>query len=169
VTRTAKIALIVSALMILCVGGACLTVMGIGPAANTLMGCADSTAPTVGTVKDDPRRIPQLFPAIVAADIASTHWQARDARPHPCPEIGPMDQIYSGFVTLIPETAQRYRAEYTWVPGEPPDVPEDLRAYAPADPHWRRSAEFDRDVAGTVPTFLFDEATGTLWFTKILG
>ena len=163
-TRNTKIALVVSGLTLLCVVGVCGAAIAVRTALPSVMGCTDATKPTVSSVVDRPEHIKELFPKL--GPLTAVHWQEREARPRTCPEIGPMDYILTGFAVLAPETATDYRQRYTWTAATPPDVPADLRAFAPASPQWTFSDDFDRDIAGVTPMFHFDRASGTLYFTR---
>ena len=163
-TRSTKIALVVSGLTLLCVVGVCGAAVAARTALPSLMGCKDATAPTVSSVVDRPEHIRELFPKL--GSVTAVHWQEREARPRTCPEIGPMDYILSGFAVLAPETATEYRQRYTWTAATAPEVPADLRTFAPTSPQWTSSADFDRDISGGQPVFRFDHDSGTLYFTR---
>jgi hypothetical protein len=163
VSRSSKVAVVVAALAVFCAAGAVVIAIQLAPALTGLAGCEDATAPVVSEVRDDAKRVGELFTKL--GEFTATHWQVREARPRTCPEFGPMDYVYSGFVTLAPATIEAYRRDHQWAGAEPPDVPPDLRRYIPAAPTWQRSATFDEAVAGAGPVFLLDAASATLYFT----
>jgi hypothetical protein len=111
----------------------------------------------VGPVKDDPARIAELFPAV--GPVAATHWQAREARPAGCFDIGPMDYVYEGLFTLPPAAL----AGYDWEPADPRVLPA-LSGYAPPDARWRRSRAFDIHVTASGGALFFTDAGGTVYF-----
>jgi hypothetical protein len=165
VRRSSKIAVAVAAVAVFCAAGAAVVAIQLVPALTGLAGCEDATTPVAGEVRDDVKRIGELFPKL--GEVASAHWQAREARPRTCPEFGPMDYVYSGFVELVPATLAAYRRAHTWTSADAPDVPEDLRKFAPAAPSWQHSATFDQAIAGAAPVFRLDSASGTLYFNAI--
>ena len=151
--RSAKIALLVSGAVLACV----LAICGVGLALRDwvpgLTGCEDVDKPTKNAVITQKVRIEQMWPQL--APIQQVHWQEHEARARSCPEIGPMDYIMDGFAVL---TAERAEALPATTAAAAPEVPDDLRPFAPADPHWLK-------VDGT--TLLLDRASATVYFTRI--
>ncbi|GAA3249304.1 hypothetical protein ACFO1B_47050 [Dactylosporangium siamense] len=149
--RSAKIALLVAGAVLACV----LAVCGVGLALRDwvpgLTGCEDVNKPTKGAVVTQKVRIEQMWPQL--APIQQVHWQEHEARARSCPEIGPMDYVMDGFAVI---TAERAGALPATTAATPPEVPDDLRPFAPADPHWLK-------VDGT--TLLLDKASSTVYFT----
>jgi hypothetical protein len=153
VNRTAKIALLVSGGVLACLFASCGVVLALRDWVPGLAGCEDLDQPTKGSVVTQRVRIEQMWPQL--APIQQVHWQEREARARSCPEIGPMDYIMDGFAVL---TAERAQALPATTAAAPPDVPDDLRPFAPADPDWRT-------VDGT--DLLLDRASATVYFTHI--
>jgi hypothetical protein len=164
-SRRTRIAIVVAAIAVFCAAGAVVVAIQLAPTLTGLAGCEDATAPAVSEVRDDAKRVGELFPRL--GEFTATHWQFREARPRTCPEFGPMDYVYSGFVTLAPATLEAYRRDHKWAAADAPDVPPDLREYAPGAPNWQRSTTFDQAVAGAAPVFRLDAASGTLYFNMI--
>jgi hypothetical protein len=167
VSRSAKIAILVSAVVLVCLAGTCVGVLAFGPGLPTLFGCRDAATPAVGPLRDTPDRVRQMYPKLEG--VTAAHWQVREAVPRTCPDIGPMDYRTNGFVVLSADRVASYRAAFTWSPADAPDVPADLRPFAPASPRWEASDAFDREIAGDNSTFVLDPSTGTLYFTHQTG
>jgi hypothetical protein len=152
VTRPARIALLITAAVSACV----LAVCGVGLALRDwvpgLAGCEDTTKPSKTAVFTEKARIQQLYPQL--NPIQSVHWQEHEARARSCPEIGPMDYEMNGFAVLTPDRAAA-APDGTAAPA--PDVPADLRPFAPPAPHWL-------DVGDGL---LLDRASATVYFTRI--
>src|SRR5262249_1581314 len=110
-----------------------------------------------GPVKDDPARIVQMFPAV--GPVTAAHWQARQARPEGCFDIGPMDYVYEGLFTLPPAAL----AGYDWQPTDPQGLPA-LAGYAPPGAAWRHSAAFDTHVIESGAARFFTDPGGTIYF-----
>ena len=140
-TRPAKIALLITAAVVACVAAACGVATALKDWVPGLAGCADPTRPTRTAVFTEPARIEQLYPQL--KPIRSVHWQEREARVRQCPEIGPMDYEMNGLVVTA--------ASLTGPPvAKDPDIPADLRPFAPPSPHWLDVGDgllFDRDSA----------------------
>jgi hypothetical protein len=153
VNRTAKIALLVSGVMLACVLASCGVVLALRDWVPGLTGCEDVDKPTKGGVVTATVRIEQMWPQL--APIQQVHWQEHEARARSCPEIGPMDYVMDGFAVI---TAERAAALPATTAAQPPQVPEDLRPFAPADPQWLR-------VDGTTG-LLLDKASATVYFTR---
>jgi len=149
VTRPAKIALLITAAVSACV----LAVCGVGLALRDwvpgLAGCADTTKPPKTAVFTETTRIEQLYPQL--RPIRTVHWQEHEARARSCPEIGPMDYEMNGFAVLTPDVAASFTATTA---AATPDVPEDLRPFAPTNPSWV-------DLGGGL---LLDHASATVYF-----
>jgi hypothetical protein len=165
VSRKSKIAIVVAAVAVFCAAGAVVVAIQLVPALTGLAGCEDATTPVVGEVRDDTKRVGELFPKL--GEVTGTHWQSREARPRTCPEFGPMDYVYSGFVTLAPAALEAYRRDHTWEDAPTPDVQPDLLQYAPPNAKWQRSGTFDQAIASVTPVFLLDAVSGTLYFSAI--
>ncbi len=150
--RTAKIALLVSGAVIACLLASCGVVLALRDWVPGLTGCEDVNTPTKGAVVTQKIRIEQMWPQL--APIQQVHWQEHEARARSCPEIGPMDYVMQGFAVL---TAERAQALPATTAAAAPDVPEDLRPFAPADPAWLK-------VDGT--DLLLDRASATVYFTR---
>ena len=150
--RTAKIALLVSGAVLACVLASCGVVLALRDWVPGLTGCEDTSKPTKNGVITSTIRIEQMWPQL--APIEQVHWQEHEARARSCPEIGPMDYVMDGFAVI---TAERAGALPATAAAQPPDVPEDLRPFAPADPDWLR-------VDGT--DLLLDKASATVYFTR---
>jgi hypothetical protein len=128
--------------------------VGTAVACDSVMDCNNTAK--VGPVKDDPARIAQLFPAI--GPVTAAHWQAREARPAGCFDIGPMDYVYEGLFTLPPTPLDWYG----WQPADPHVLPA-LAGYAPPGAEWRHSKAFDvRMLASGAAEFF--EARGIVYF-----
>jgi hypothetical protein len=162
VSRKAKIAVVITGLTLLLCGGGCLASFALGPSLPALVGCDEGGRRPVGTVIDRPQRLRELYPKLGA--MTTVHWQEREGRPRRCPEPGPMPIITSGLIVFAPDVAERYRTTYTWTDTASPDVPEDLRGYAPKSAHWSSSPAFSQDFAGTGDKIAFDTSSGTLYF-----
>jgi len=128
--------------------------VGTAVACDSVMDCGNTAK--VGPVKDDPARIAQLFPAV--GPVTATHWQAREARPAGCVDIGPMDYVYEGLFTLRPAALDGY----DWEPADPQVLPA-LSGYAPPGATWRHSRAFDTHVVASGAA-RFYEAGGTVYF-----
>ncbi|MGI5246942.1 hypothetical protein [Dactylosporangium sp. CA-139066] len=150
-TRPAKIALLITAAVIACVAAACGVATQLKDWLPGLAGCADPTKPTKTAVFTEPARIEQMYPRL--KPIRSVHWQEREARPRQCPEIGPMDYEMNGLVVTDQATATSLAAAAT--PASAPDIPADLRPFAPPAPHWL-------DIGDGL---LLDQAGATVYFT----
>jgi hypothetical protein len=164
VTRTARIAIIVSAVVLVCTIGTCVVVLTLAPTLTELAGCPTSAQPEMSGVYDDAKRVRQLLPAL--GEPESAHWRWREVRPRTCPEIAPMDVIFEGFAVLPPDRLAALQAGYPWEPTAAPEVPAELAAHAPAAPAWRRSAAFN----SAAQTLLWlDPASRTAYFTHLQG
>jgi len=152
VNRTTKIALIVSGALLACLVAACGVVLALGDLVPGLAGCDELDKPTKTAVITSKIRIEQQWPQL--APIQQVHWQEHEARARSCPEIGPMDYTMDGFAVLTAEQAEALPATGA---AAAPQVPEDLRPFAPAAPSWLR-------VDGT--DLLLDRATATVYFTR---
>ncbi|MET7421397.1 hypothetical protein [Dactylosporangium sp. NPDC005555] len=150
--RTAKIALIVTGVVLACVIASCGVVLALRDWVPGLAGCEDVDTPTKTAVITTKTRIEQQWPQL--APIQQVHWQEHEARARSCPEIGPMDYTMDGFAVLTPERAGALPAT---VAAAAPEVPDDLRPFAPAAPSWLR-------VDGT--DLLLDKASATVYFTR---
>lgn len=156
-TRRARIALIISGLVVFALVAVCVVVSSLGSTMSLAFGCTAATAPVTGGVVAQPARVHELLPKL--APVTGAHWQDRELRVRLCPDVGPMTHETSGFAVL----AVGDRAGYSWASASPPDVPEDLRRFAPAAPEWTDSPAFDTAMGSG--TFRFDRASGTLFFT----
>jgi hypothetical protein len=152
VNRTAKIALLVSGAVLACLLASCGVVLALRDWVPGLTGCEDPDKPTKNGVITSKIRIEQMWPQL--APIQQVHWQEHEARARSCPEIGPMDYVMDGFAVI---TAERARALPATTAAAAPEVPEDLRPFAPAAPAWRK-------VDGT-DELLLDLASATVYFT----
>ncbi|GAA4246919.1 hypothetical protein [Dactylosporangium darangshiense] len=150
-TRPAKIALFVTAAVIACVVAACGVASVFKDWVPGLAGCADPTKPTKTAVFTEPARIRQMYPEL--EPIQSVHWQEHEARPRACPEIGPMDYEMNGLVVVT--DAKAAELSTTASPAPSPDIPEDLRPFAPPSPQWQQIG----------PGLLLDRASRTVYFT----
>jgi len=156
VTTKARIALIISGLVVFAVLAVCVVVSSLGSTMSAAFGCTAATAPVVGEVVQQPQRVRELLPAL--GTVSGAHWQDRELRVRLCPDAGPMTHETTGFAVL----AAADRTRYTWQPATAPDVPEDLRRFAPTAPQWTDAAGFD--AAMGPGTFRYDRASGTLFF-----
>jgi hypothetical protein len=156
VTTRTRIALVISGLVVMALLAVCVVVSSLGSTTSVAFGCTAETAPVVGGVVQQPQRVHELLPAL--GPISDAHWQDRELRVRLCPDVGPMTHETSGFVVL----AAADRTRYVWQPATAPDVPEDLRRFAPIDPQWTDAAAFDAEMGPG--TFRFDRASGTLFF-----
>ena len=75
-----------------------------------------------------------------------------------------MPIITSGLIVFAPDVAERYRTAYSWTGPASPDIPPDLRGYAPPSARWSSSAAFAKDFAGPGDEIAFDPPSGTLYF-----
>jgi hypothetical protein len=164
VSRSAKVAILVSGLVLVCLAGSCVAVLALGPALPSVFGCRDAKVPAVSAVRDTPTRVQQQYPKL--AGIAAVHWQERELTPRTCPDLGPMDYELAGVVVLDAAQAASYREQFTWTATDAPDVRPDLRPFTPASPSWQRSVEFDREIAGDSTRFVLDPASATLYLTR---
>ncbi|MEU7871151.1 hypothetical protein [Dactylosporangium sp. NPDC049140] len=151
-TRPAKIALVITAALSACVIALCGVALALRDWVPGLAGCPDPTRPAKTSVFTEKARIEQQYPEL--RPIRSVHWQEREARARSCPEIGPMDYVMNGFVLITPERAA---AAPDGPAAADPEVPADLRPFAPPAPHWL-------DVGGGL---LLDRASATVYFTRI--
>jgi len=158
VSRNAKLVLAFAVLAVVCGGAACFAAVQIAPALVGLS-CEPSQTPSVSPVYTDTTTVARLFPKLGAFQEA--HWQTREARPRTCPDIGPMDYVKEGVVTLLPETAQQYREGYLWS-FETPEIPPALAGFAPAGARWSHSQQFDAMI-GT-GRFYVDPVSPALFF-----
>jgi hypothetical protein len=156
VTRKARIALLISGLVVFALLAVCVVVSSLGSTMSIAFGCTAATAPVVGSVVQQPARVHELLPKL--APVTGAHWQDRELRVRLCPDVGPMTHETSGFAVL----AVGDRTGYTWQPASPPDVSEDLRRFVPAGAAWTDSPAFD--AAMGPGTFRFDRTSGTLFF-----
>jgi hypothetical protein len=157
VTRTAKIALLITAAVTACVIAGCGVALALRDWVPGLAGCAEVTKPTKTAVITEPARIEQLFPQL--KPIRSVHWQEHEARPRSCPEIGPMDYVMNGFAVITEaRAAELAAAAPATAPSAlpAPDVPVDLRPFAPAAASWQAIG------AG----LLLERASATVYFTR---
>ena len=129
--------------------------VGAAVACDSLVDCSNTAK--VGPVKDDPGRVAQLFPAV--GPVTATHWQAREARPEGCVDIGPMDYVYEGLFTLPPATLNGY----DWQPADPHVLPA-LAGYAPPGATWRHSKAFDAQVVASGAAEFYTDAGGAVYF-----
>ncbi|WP_432834476.1 hypothetical protein [Dactylosporangium sp. CA-092794] len=150
-TRPAKIALLITAALSACVIAGCGAALALRDWVPGLAGCADPTKPTKTSVFTEPIRIEQLYPRL--KPIRTVHWQEREARARSCPEIGPMDYVMSGFAVIDSSRAAELP---TTGASTSPDVPEDLRPFAPAEPHWQSIGD----------GLLLDPGSATVYFTR---
>jgi hypothetical protein len=160
VTRKARIALIISGLVVFTLVAVCVLVSSLGSTVSVFFGCTAATSPAVGAVVQQPTRVHELLPKLGA--VSTVHWQDRELRVRLCPDAGPMTHETSGFAVLDRSVADAYRTAYAWSPASTPDVPADLTPFAPAHPQWTDAAAFD-SAMGT-GRFRYDVATGTLFF-----
>ncbi|WP_433082854.1 hypothetical protein ACQP1P_02965 [Dactylosporangium sp. CA-052675] len=151
-TRPAKIALAITAALSACVIAICGVALALRDWVPGLAGCPDLTRPPKTSVFTEKARIEQMYPQL--RPIRSVHWQEHEARARSCPEIGPMDYELNGLAVLTPERAA---AAPEGPPAAAPDIPADLRPFAPPAPHWL-------DVGGGL---LLDRASATVYFTRI--
>jgi hypothetical protein len=158
VTRNARLALAFAALAVLCGGAVCVAAVQIGPALVG-MDCEPSQTPSVSPVYTDATAVARLFPRL--GPFEEAHWQTREARPRTCPDIGPMDYIKEGVVTLRAETAAGYRTGYAWTPATP-QIPATLAVFAPAGARWVHSHELDTAIGPG--TFYADAGGAALYF-----
>jgi hypothetical protein len=157
-SRNARLALVFAALTVLCGGAVCFAAVRIAP---VLLGldCEPSQTPSVSPVYTDTVAVSRRFPRL--GPIEQAHWQSRQARPRTCPDIGPMDYITEGLVTLEPQTAAGYRRDHSWTPATP-EIPAALAASVPAGARWTHSQDFD--AAMGTGTFYADAGSATLYF-----
>jgi hypothetical protein len=99
-----------------------------------------------------------------ANGIATVHYHFRDSVPHTCPQIAVIGTIYEGFAVLTPERAETLRGGLAWAPADAPDVPDDLRQFAPANAAWQQSADLDRAAGAKI---WFDAASRTAFFSYL--
>jgi hypothetical protein len=160
VSRSSKIALVVTGLVALCLLGTVLAGVTLGSSLSSVIGCPDAAAPTVGLVVDRPQQIKERFPSL--GTITAVHWQNREARPRTCPQDIPMTYTIEGFLVLEPSDVVRLRQVDEWQPADPPAVAAELAPYAPPHPTWSRSPALDQalDAALTL-----DAPTGTVFFS----
>jgi hypothetical protein len=151
VTRPAKIALLITAALSACVIALCGVALALKDWVPGLAGCADPTRPAKTSVITEKARIEQSYPTL--QPIQSVHWQEHEARARSCPEIGPMDYEMNGFAVL---TAERAAAAPDGPAAADPDVPVDLRPFAPPAPHWITVGD----------GLLLDRASATVYFTR---
>ncbi len=153
-----RLALASAALAVVCGGAVCFAAARIAPAIVGL-DCTPASTPSVSPVYTDATRVTRLFPKL--RPFGEAHWRVREVRPRTCPDIGPMDYVTEGLVTLPAETAAAYRSGYPWTPAAP-EIPATLAELAPRGARWTHSAEFD---AATGPgTFYADAGSGALYF-----
>jgi hypothetical protein len=132
-TRTAKLALLITAACAACVIAACGVALALRDWVPGLAGCPDPTKPPKSAIFTDPIQIEQRYPQL--KPIQSVHWQVREARPRSCPEIGPMDYVTDGLAVLTPAQVAALPAVAGTAP--PLDIPDDLRPFTPPGPQWR--------------------------------
>jgi hypothetical protein len=156
--------LVVAGIVLLCTVGVCAAGAVIVPQLGEVAGCRTNQAPEASGVQDDPKRVKEILPAL--GEVTRAHWRWREARPHTCPELGPMDLFYEGFAALPPDRAAAVQAEHPWEPAGAPEVPAELAGYAPPGPAWRRSAAFD---TATRATIWLDPGSGTVYFSYLRG
>jgi hypothetical protein len=153
-----RLALVFAAVAVLCGGVVWFGAARLAPALFGL-DCEPESTPSVSPVYTDTTSVARLFPKLGA--FTGVHWQTRAVRPRTCPDVGPMDHVTEGVVTLSPEPAARYRAGFRWDTAAP-DIAAALQPFVPKSPQWTRSAEFDN---ATGPGgFFLDAASGTLYF-----
>ena len=155
--RSSIVALVLAALTALCVGVGCVGVAAVGP--GTLLGCETDPTPAVPAVRDDPKRVAELFPKL--GEVREVHWQVREARPRTCPDLGPMDYLFDGLVSLAADPAG-----YTWQPTAAPAIPKGLVELAPRAVAWQVSTDFDAAMGGS---FHLDPDSHTLYFHVLKG
>ncbi|MFG2037693.1 hypothetical protein [Dactylosporangium sp. NPDC048998] len=154
VTRPAKIALLITAALSACVIAACGVALALRDWVPGLAGCADPTRPPKTAVFTATVRIEQMYPQL--KPIRSVHWQEHEARARSCPEIGPMDYEMNGLAVITPDRAAELSTTAASA-APPPDIPADLRPFAPADPHWQPIGQ----------GLLLDRESATVYFTRI--
>jgi hypothetical protein len=113
----------------------------------------------VSAVSTDADRVAKLFPAL--GPVTGAHWQSREARPRTCPDIGPMDYVYEGIVTLA---APIDRSRYVWQPASL-SIAAALSAYAPPNAQWRESRDFNDAIAPSA-RFYLDDGSDTVYFVS---
>ncbi len=158
-TRNVRLALVFAALAVVCGGAVCFAAARIMPA---LLGldCTPATTASVSPVYTDRTTVTRLFPRL--GPFADAHWQIREARPRTCPDIGPMDLVTEGSVTLGAQTAAVYRGGYPWAPVASLEIPAALREFVPAGASWVHSREFDAAIGPG--RFYADTGSATLYF-----
>jgi len=161
--RRAKIAIVLAALSLCCVLGVCAVGASVGPVVFDELSCEPS-APATTPVYTDPQRLLEVLPEI--GEVRSVRWQVREARPHGCPDIGPMDFYLDAVVTLPTGTGQKLQPEYGFAPAEEPDVPEGLRDGLPPAPVWQRSTRYNEHLRSQA---WLDVATDTLVVSHLRG
>ncbi|MFI5906311.1 hypothetical protein [Dactylosporangium sp. NPDC051541] len=155
-TRPVKIALAITAAVVLCVIATCGVALALRDWVPGLAGCEDATRSPKTAVFTEKARIEQLYPQL--RPIQSVHWQEHDARARSCPEIGPMDYEMNGFAVITASIATGLAAGNTSpAPAPAPDIPADLRPFAPPSPHWQPIG------AG----LLLDAPSATVYFTHL--
>ena len=159
--RNTRIALIVSALTVLCTVGVCLAVLRISPSLVVSSDCPDPAKPTAGPVVDSTQRIDRMYPKL--APLETAHWQDIEVVPRTCPEVAPQTHRTEGLVVLSPQKAQEF-ADYDWTPASAPEVTADLRKHLPAAPQWLTSRRFETEVGGH---FRYDKGTRTLYLSRL--
>jgi hypothetical protein len=151
VTRPAKLALLVTAAVVACVAAACGVATALKDWVPGLAGCADPTRATRTAVFAEPARVEQLYPQL--GPLRSVHWQEREARPRMCPEIRPMDYEMDGLAVIADSRAAELAASGS--PAAVPEIPADLRPFAPPSPHWLAIG----------PDLVLDQGSATVYFT----
>ena len=158
-TRPVKISLVVTAVLSACVIATCGVALALRDWVPGLVGCPDPTRPARSAVFTEKTRIEQMYPQL--RPIQSVHWQEHEARARSCPEIGPMDYELDGFAVLTSGVAAGLATTTGGTPSPSPvaapDVPEDLRPFAPPAPAWQR----------VDPGLLLDRASATVYFTHV--
>ncbi|GAA3448623.1 hypothetical protein [Dactylosporangium matsuzakiense] len=151
-TRSVKVALAITAAVVACVISLCGVALALRDWVPGLAGCPDLTRSPKTAVFTEKARIEILYPQL--RPILSVHWQEHEARARSCPQIGAMDYEMNGFALI---TAERAAAAPEGHAAPAPDVPADLRQFAPPAPQWV-------DVGGGL---LLDRASATVYFTRI--
>ncbi|GAA2377762.1 hypothetical protein [Dactylosporangium salmoneum] len=138
-TRSAKVAIFITAAVVVCVFAACGVALALKDWVPGLAGCADPTKPTKTAVFTEPARIEQMYPEL--KPVRAVHWQEHEAVARSCPQVGTMRYEMDGLVQITPERAADLAAQAPSAPPQSPEIPGDLRPFAPQDPHWQPIGE----------------------------